>query len=173
MTLRPSLLLRREGVALLAGVLLLGILAHLSRGTSLTDIRVENRWGTHAVQEKCLPKETNTPLSPLIDLDDGVRTEIVHHAPGFTLFDNLLVFNGTVYIVSDDQQTIPQIRLMTSTGYILVNDPVEIAKREPTSKDMQVISSQEAAKLFGRKVVAVEGVTFLVNDPSQCEQTTI
>ncbi|KAG8960184.1 hypothetical protein FRC03_006977, partial [Tulasnella sp. 419] len=95
------------------------------------------------------------------------QTSIVKHSPGFTIFDKLFMMNGVVYIVSDKPEDVPAIRLMTSSGYPVFNPPEEVAKREPTSQDMRVISSEEASALFGTSATRVDGVSFLANDPPQ------
>lgn len=63
---------------------------------------------------------------------------------------------------------------MTSTGLPAENTPENIKLREPTKKDMAIISPEEARHRWGPvkagepyRVWAVEGNTFLVNDPSQ------
>ena len=44
-------------------------------------------------------------------------TKIIGHSPGWTIFDNLYMHNGTLLIISDDPvSTFPERRLMTSTG---------------------------------------------------------
>lgn len=44
-------------------------------------------------------------------------TEVVAHGDGWTIFDNLYMFNGTLLVVSDeDASSFPQPRMITSTG---------------------------------------------------------
>jgi hypothetical protein len=44
-------------------------------------------------------------------------TRVLGHAPGWTLFDNLYMHNGTLLIISDEPvSSFPERRLMTSTG---------------------------------------------------------
>lgn len=44
-------------------------------------------------------------------------TTILAHGPGWTLFDNLYMYNGSLLIVSDeDADSFPEPRMMTSTG---------------------------------------------------------
>ncbi|KAG8942687.1 hypothetical protein FRC03_002932 [Tulasnella sp. 419] len=95
------------------------------------------------------------------------QTDVIRHVPGFTIFDNLFMLNGTLFIVSDKPDDLPEIRMMTSTGYPLYHGEEEIRRREPTPHDMQIISSKAALELFGHTVTRLSGVTFLVNDPSQ------
>jgi hypothetical protein len=39
--------------------------------------------------------------------------------------------------------------------------------REPTDKDMKIIFSSEAKRLWGNSASVVAGTTFLINDPPQ------
>ncbi|GFZ43519.1 hypothetical protein JCM24511_01239 [Saitozyma sp. JCM 24511] len=95
------------------------------------------------------------------------RTEVLAHAPGWTVFDSVYLFNGTWYIVVDNPSTIPLLRLMTSTGNEIWNDEESIQGREPTDKDMRIIFSSEAKRLWGNSASVVAGTTFLINDPPQ------
>ncbi|KAH9042482.1 hypothetical protein EDB85DRAFT_1915292 [Lactarius pseudohatsudake] len=95
------------------------------------------------------------------------RTKIVTHAPGWTMFDQMYILNGTVYLVSDEPETFPDRKFMTSAGININNSPEMVAARKPTDKDMRVISTAEAKKLFGTGANRVQGVTWLVNDPKQ------
>jgi len=104
---------------------------------------------------------------------------------GWTILDNLYILNGTFFIVTDKPSEFPKRRMMIGSGYIVKNTPEEVAKREPTDKDMRIISIKEAGKLFGTSASRLDGVTvslccwvvgnycvdffqFLNNDPPQC-----
>ena len=41
------------------------------------------------------------------------------------------------------------------------------AERLPTDKDMKIIGTEEAKRLFGTQADRLDGVTWLVNDPRQ------
>ncbi|OCF34056.1 hypothetical protein I316_04403 [Kwoniella heveanensis BCC8398] len=100
--------------------------------------------------------------------DEGAtRTEVLGHAPGWTIFDQLYLFNGTWFIVTDNPSSIPLLRLMVSTGNEIWNDEESIKGREPTEKDMRIIFPSEANKLWGQSASLVSGATFLINDPPQ------
>ncbi|KAG9051705.1 hypothetical protein FS837_000095 [Tulasnella sp. UAMH 9824] len=94
-------------------------------------------------------------------------TTLVKHAPGWTIFDNVYMSGGTIFIVTDHPADWPAIRMMTSTGLRAENTPENIATREPTDRDMRIISIREAEQLWGKRVWPVKGVSFLVNDPGQ------
>ncbi|WWD17859.1 hypothetical protein CI109_102303 [Kwoniella shandongensis] len=95
------------------------------------------------------------------------RTTVLAHAPGWTIFDQIYLFNGTWFIVTDNPSSIPLLRLMTSTGNEIWNDEESIKGREPTEQDMRIIFPSEAKRLFGNSASLVSGSTFLVNDPAQ------
>ncbi|KDQ55039.1 hypothetical protein JAAARDRAFT_134200 [Jaapia argillacea MUCL 33604] len=95
------------------------------------------------------------------------QTKVIAHVPGWTILDRLYILNGTVYIVSDDPQSIPKPSLITSTSKPIDNDPVETASRLPTEKEMRIVSTKQAKELFGTTPSCVDGVSWLVNDPPQ------
>ncbi|KIK22693.1 hypothetical protein PISMIDRAFT_102007 [Pisolithus microcarpus 441] len=101
------------------------------------------------------------------DQDAIPQTNIALHAPGWTIFDNLYVMNGTIFVVTDKPETIPPRKLLTSTGVEIKNDPELIAARLPTDREMRIISVAEARELFGSGASLVDGVTWIVNDPPQ------
>lgn len=127
----------------------------------------------NAVNERITQKlETPSPKPLPIDIslsDEIPETFIVAHAPGWTLFENLYMANGTLYIVSTESRkpSFPQIRMMTSTGLLAENTPENIALREPTDLEMQIISQQDAslkwggngAKNVGNRIWTIEGNT--------------
>lgn len=72
-----------------------------------------------------------------------------------------------MFIVTDEPAEWPAIRMMTSTGLRAENTPENIATREPTDKDMRIISTREAEQLFGKRVWAVEGLSVCLSLPSR------
>ncbi|PFH50203.1 hypothetical protein AMATHDRAFT_61541 [Amanita thiersii Skay4041] len=112
----------------------------------------------------------NSPLSSLL------HTSIVAHVPGWTVFRNVYMANGTLYIVSptSSRDDFPQIRMMTSTGLEAENTPENIALREPTSENMDFLTPEQAQSRWGStdqtdpyRIWSVEGNTILFNDPPQ------
>ncbi|TFY81617.1 hypothetical protein EWM64_g2389 [Hericium alpestre] len=117
-------------------------------------------------------------LSPPPNLLTGhsiPETTLLAHAPGWTIFRNLYMSNGTLFIVTSHPESFPSIEMMTSTGLPAFNTPESIAERTPTEKDMAFLTPAEARKLWigeealGEKnrVFKVEGRTLLFNDPNQ------
>ncbi|KAK8850528.1 hypothetical protein IAR55_004446 [Kwoniella newhampshirensis] len=95
---------------------------------------------------------------------EGVATILRGHAPGWTLFDRLYIFNGSFYIVTDDKQDWPDLRMMTSTGLPANDEPGNSEAREPKGDEIIFITPFEAMKLWGPRVYKMDGMTFLFND---------
>lgn len=85
-------------------------------------------------------------------------TRLVAHVPGWTVFDRLYLFQGVLYVVSDEPETLPTVEAMISAGEWIENGREAELARLPTDKDMQIISTKEAAKLFGSRAQIIEGV---------------
>ena len=68
------------------------------------------------------------------------------------------MLNGTLYIVTDSSSDFPAIRLITSTAVPIFNGDDEVKKREPTDKEMKIISTSQAQKLFGGGAQRMHGV---------------
>lgn len=106
---------------------------------------------------------------------DFPETTLDSHAPGWSVFSNLYMSNGTLFIVTNSPpSTFPDIKFITSTGAPAENTPENIAARMPTSADMDFITPEQARDRWGplepdakNRVWSVEGNTFLFNDPSQ------
>ncbi|EIN11742.1 hypothetical protein PUNSTDRAFT_63324 [Punctularia strigosozonata HHB-11173 SS5] len=100
------------------------------------------------------------------------ETRIMQHAPGWTIFENIYMSNGTLFILSEKGRTeFPGISLMTSTGLPAANTPESIQERMPTDRDMDFVTPAQAKERWGgpagNRVWSVEGNTVLFNDPSQ------
>ncbi|KAI0746550.1 hypothetical protein C8Q80DRAFT_1175836 [Daedaleopsis nitida] len=108
-------------------------------------------------------------LNPPLRWGDGQvpETEIVAHVPGWTIFDKLYLLNGTLYIVSDNPDSVPELRYMISSAIFIGNQPEEVAAREPSDREMRVITTAEARQMFGMDADRIDGVSWLANDPKQ------
>jgi hypothetical protein len=123
-------------------------------------------------------------------------TRLAAHQPGWTIFENLYLSGGTLWVVtyvqyllkpaqcaaplrltsntihrslcSDDPSDYPEMRLMTSTGLPANGDPGNEAAREPKGDELMFITPGQARKKWGDRVWEMEGVTWLFND-GQCE----
>ncbi|WWD20713.1 hypothetical protein CI109_105189 [Kwoniella shandongensis] len=95
---------------------------------------------------------------------EGMATIMKGHAPGWTLFERLYIFDGSFYVVTDERLDWPELRMMTSTGLPANNDPGNSEAREPKGKEIIFITPFEAMKLWGPRVYKMDGMTFLFND---------
>lgn len=95
------------------------------------------------------------------------NTRVVSHVPGWTIFDNLFVFNGTVFVVTDFPSSIPNRLTITSTAVDIFNGEDAVNSRTPGNREMRVVSTDQAQRLFGSSAELMDGVTWLVNDPPQ------
>ncbi|TFY74287.1 hypothetical protein EWM64_g9724, partial [Hericium alpestre] len=86
---------------------------------------------------------------------------------GWTTFDNLYLLNGTLYLVTNEPHIIPDRKFMISKGIPIENGAEAEAARLPSDREMQIITQDEAKKLFGTGANRMQGVTWLVNDPRQ------
>ncbi|KAK0449277.1 hypothetical protein EV421DRAFT_2032523 [Armillaria borealis] len=116
--------------------------------------------------------EPNNNLAPSLgaQLNWGAsvpQTQLVSHVPGWTIFDKLYLYKGTLYVVCDDPQNIPDVSKFYSKGLRIYNGKEAEDSRLPTNEDIQIISSKEAKALFGTVAQVINGVTFLINDPQQ------
>lgn len=97
------------------------------------------------------------------------ETTIVDHVPGWTLFRDIYMANGTLLILtSSSSSSFPDTRYMISTGLPSENNPENIALREPTPRNMRIVTPEEALQLWGnhpstRRVWSVEGNTVSCN----------
>ncbi|KAG9024182.1 hypothetical protein FRB95_011966 [Tulasnella sp. JGI-2019a] len=93
-------------------------------------------------------------------------TELIKHAPGFTILDNVYLYNGTLYIVRTDTfpNTFPEPRLMISNGAATGGSS---SNSEPTDTDMQIINATQAIHMFGERAFRVQGTSFLSYDSAQ------
>lgn len=127
------------------------------------------------------PQVISTVEPPTVDVAfDFPETTIEAHAPGWTVFRDLYMANGTLFVVSSHSASeFPEIMFMASTGLPAENTPENIAARMPTEKELAFITPTQARKQWGaqlsptnpisqrNRVYSVQGNTFLFNDPQQ------
>ncbi|EAL23116.1 hypothetical protein CNBA6410 [Cryptococcus deneoformans B-3501A] len=102
-----------------------------------------------------------------LDVDEqfaNLATTLKGHAPGWTVFERLYIYNGSFYVVTENKDEYPELRLMTSTGLPANNEPGNEEAREPVGDEILYITSRDAAKLWGTRVYRMDGMTFLFND---------
>ncbi|KAF9482293.1 hypothetical protein BDN70DRAFT_801817 [Pholiota conissans] len=82
---------------------------------------------------------------------DLPETAIVGHASGYTIFDNVYIFNGTVYLITDSAAAWPPLSTMVaSTGLGF--------------KEWQVVSIEQGRKIMGEYGATIRGVSWLAAD---------
>ncbi|TDL25814.1 hypothetical protein BD410DRAFT_813500 [Rickenella mellea] len=91
--------------------------------------------------------------------DTPPETRLLAHAPGYTMFDQLYVLNGTLFIVSPNSFYV--------TSRITVDAEAEEAKRPPTYMEIRIIGRAKARRLFGTSATRIDGPNWLVNDATQ------
>ncbi|KAG6910712.1 hypothetical protein DXG01_008242 [Tephrocybe rancida] len=85
------------------------------------------------------------------------------HSPGFTLLDNLYLWNGTFYVITSDVSKFPPVADMISV-------PRELAENvdlSPTAQEMQFLSASDVESTLGKHAIRVEGLSVVVYDPPQ------
>ena len=126
---------------------------------TITNTQIHTRVETETVtQTITAPAAIETPS---ISSGHLLDTSLSAHAPGWTLFRNLYMSNGTLYLVVPESQRsdFPQIRLMASHPLTAYNTPENIAAREPSELDMTFITPEEAHSRWGDRILTVQGNT--------------
>lgn len=77
---------------------------------------------------------------------------------GWTIFDRLYILKGVVYIVSDEPTAVPDVQFIYSKGLFIENGATAEEARLPTDKEIRVISTHEARRLFGTGAQVIDGV---------------
>ncbi|KAI0812317.1 hypothetical protein BC629DRAFT_1579793 [Irpex lacteus] len=127
------------------------------------------------------PKQHVSTVSTAVDVTHAFpETYLDAHAPGWTVFRNLYMANGTLYVVSSHPASaFPDIQYITSTGLAAENTPENIAARLPTNKDISFITPEQARRRWGptrvqtqspnarNRAFNVKGSTIIFNDPDQ------
>lgn len=128
---------------------------------------------SHDTQTHVSPALLDTSQSPSLSSTtpnlgrEMPHTELISHAPGWTIFRNLYMADGTLFILTTFPESFPDIKLITSTGLPAVNSPESIAERMPTANDLSFISPDEAQRRWGgdhsskelNRIFPIEGST--------------
>ncbi|KZV88446.1 hypothetical protein EXIGLDRAFT_772726 [Exidia glandulosa HHB12029] len=105
-------------------------------------------------------------MRPHVDEPALPHTTILQHAPGWTLFENVYMSNGTLFIVLPPTHTnrtdLPPIRKMISRRMRVGDRYID---REPDERTMQYVTLDAARSRWTRGTWSVEGTTWLFNDP--------
>lgn len=96
------------------------------------------------------PKPSKSPQSP---------TTLLSHQPGWNVLENVYMSNKTMYILTDDETKWPPLNLLTSSGYQLKWSDADRKAREPTEWDISFITSEEAKRRWGNRIMPVKDWT--------------
>lgn len=92
----------------------------------------------------------HTAVTPVDVLTTIPETELVQHAPGWTVFKNLYMSNGTFYVVSDKPRSeFPELVYILSVPIPALNTPENIQARVPTDEQMDFIGAKDALRRWG------------------------
>ncbi|KAJ7269861.1 hypothetical protein C8J57DRAFT_1323746 [Mycena rebaudengoi] len=90
--------------------------------------------------------------------EDVPRTKLVKHVPGYTIIDNVILFNGTMSIVTDSPESYPPI-----PHIILATD----------LNQWQILSPKEAQVKLGRFGGRIRGTSWMAADSSPHNSTLL
>lgn len=86
-------------------------------------------------------------------------TKLIQHAPGWTVFENIYAFNGTLFIITTDPTKWPAPRMIISTSMEAVNSAENIQAREPTPAVLSFITPAEAERMWDDRIWEVRDWT--------------
>ena len=92
----------------------------------------------------------DTAVTPVDVLTTIPETEMVQHAPGWTVFKNLYMSNGTFFVITDKPRSeFPELSYVLSVPIPALNTPENIQARLPTEREMDFIAPHEALRRWG------------------------
>ncbi|PBK59818.1 hypothetical protein ARMSODRAFT_1027109 [Armillaria solidipes] len=104
---------------------------------------------------KEIPKVNGIEMQPFVSWGRNVPTvKVLQHTPGHSVLDNVILFKGNVYLVTDDPGGLPSLNS-------IVSPPNFWSK----------ISTAEAIEEFGTYGGRLGGVTFISTDPTLANST--
>ncbi|KAI0301587.1 hypothetical protein B0F90DRAFT_1718463 [Multifurca ochricompacta] len=139
----------------LVGLLFVTLLTFFTTNKSyqeLSHIDISTVWHDESPQIPILPSNSRLSWGPSEFLTQKSSP-----------MSQMYILNGTVYLVSDEPETFPDRKYMTSSGINIDNSPEMVAARQPTDKDMRIINTVEARRLFGTGANRVQGVTVITH----------
>ncbi|PFH49927.1 hypothetical protein AMATHDRAFT_146494 [Amanita thiersii Skay4041] len=79
------------------------------------------------------------------------KTKLVKHVPGYTILDNVILFNGTMYIVTNEQSSFPEMESIVST-------------QSGENNAWRFVNTQEGKSIFGSHGGIIRDVTWMSTD---------
>ena len=119
--------------------------------------------GSGAREEDCVACSRYDSCA--LDMPDGNAEDNI---TGWTIFDRLYIFKGVVYIVSDSHSTIPDVQFIYSKGIRIQPGTKAEEERLPTDREIRVITTQEARRLFGTGAQLIDGTNVSFDTPYYC-----
>ncbi|KAI0703699.1 hypothetical protein C8T65DRAFT_256594 [Cerioporus squamosus] len=84
------------------------------------------------------------------------QTTVVAHTPGFTILDNVVCVNGTLFVVANDWEKVPKLGDIASSSL----DP----SRPPRVQDWHILTTSDASEWFGPYAAKIHGTSWLALD---------
>jgi len=124
-----------------------------SKGSSRADGKVDRGIGvTKGV----------SPRQQLVRWEEKVpAAKAVAHVPGFTILDNVIMVNGTFYLVTDDPSSLPALEYVASSS---VN-----SAHPPRENEWEIVSTGNAADKLGTFGGRVFGTSWLALDHAESQ----
>ncbi|KAL7277254.1 hypothetical protein ACG7TL_009107 [Trametes sanguinea] len=80
------------------------------------------------------------------------ETSVVAHAPGYTVLDNVIAVNGTLFVVANDWTKVPKLGEIASSSL----DPT----KPPRVQDWHILTKNDAAEMFGPYAAKIHGTSW-------------
>ncbi|KAH9899222.1 hypothetical protein C8Q73DRAFT_310806 [Cubamyces lactineus] len=84
---------------------------------------------------------------------DVPETSVVAHTPGYTVLDNVIAVNGTLFVVANDWTKLPKLGDIASSSLD--------ATKPPRVQDWHILTTQDAAEMFGPYAAKIHGTSWL------------
>jgi hypothetical protein len=73
--------------------------------------------------------------------------------------DQLYIFKGVIFIVTDTPSTIPDLSFICSKGIFVLPGRENELLRLPTEENIRIISPEQAKQLFRSGIETIDGIT--------------
>ncbi|KAI0760387.1 hypothetical protein C8Q74DRAFT_223807 [Fomes fomentarius] len=87
------------------------------------------------------------------------QTQVVAHTPGFTILDNVITVNGTLFVVANDWTKVPKLGDIASSSL----DPM----RPPRVQDWHILTAKDASEWFGPYAAKIHGTSWMALDSAE------
>ncbi|KAI9065293.1 hypothetical protein FKP32DRAFT_1590774 [Trametes sanguinea] len=80
------------------------------------------------------------------------ETSVVAHAPGYTVLDNVIAVNGTLFVVASDWTKVPKLGEIASSSLD--------STKPPRVQDWHILTKNDAAEMFGPYAAKIHGTSW-------------